>query len=158
MTLLEKKVDLMARIILRSQTTDSELHEELRELLHETETPEKRPKDVVREIETLLSELGIPCHVKGYNALVEAIRYVIENPRHDGMTKEVYPAIAMKFNTIPSRIERTIRHAIELSFSRADVEILACFFGRTVDYRKDKPTNSEFIYRLAREIRYKMEA
>lgn len=98
----------------------------------------------------VIHEIGIPAHIKGYQYLREAIILTINDMDIiNSVTKVLYPAVAKKFGTTPSRVERAIRHAIEVAWDRGDVETLQKFFGYTVSNIKGKPTNSEFIAMIA---------
>lgn len=109
--------------------------------------PEQSLESVVTEI---IHEIGIPAHIKGYQYLREAIILTINDMDViNAVTKVLYPTVAKKFGTTPSRVERAIRHAIEVAWDRGDVEILQKFFGYTVSGVKGKPTNSEFIAMIA---------
>lgn len=109
--------------------------------------PEKSLESVVTEI---IHEIGIPAHIKGYQYLREAIILTINDMDIiNAVTKVLYPDVAKKFGTTPSRVERAIRHAIEVAWDRGDVEVLQKFFGYTVSNIKGKPTNSEFIAMIA---------
>ena len=101
-----------------------------------------------------LHELGVPSHIKGYQYIREGITIVYERPEIiGGITKELYPEIAKKFNTTVSRVERAIRHAIEISWNRGNWELMEEIFGHSVDIDKAKPTNSEFIVTVADKLR-----
>lgn len=105
-------------------------------------------------ISKMLHELGMPSHIKGYNYVREAINMVYENPDMvGGITKELYPELASKFDTTVSRVERAIRHAIEVSWNRGDWDLMEEIFGHSVDVDKAKPTNSEFIVTVADKLR-----
>ncbi|RQD76382.1 MAG: sporulation transcription factor Spo0A [Candidatus Syntrophonatronum acetioxidans] len=107
-----------------------------------------------REITNILHEIGIPAHIKGYQYLREAILMVIREIEILGaITKVLYPRIAEKYNTTPSRVERAIRHAIEVAWSRNNVETIKRFFGYTINTERGKPTNSEFIALVADKLR-----
>ena len=98
----------------------------------------------------IIHEIGVPAHIKGYKYLREAIILTVQDPEMiNGVTKVLYPAVAKKFATTPSRVERAIRHAIEVAWDRGDVEVLQKYFGYTVSGIKGKPTNSEFIAMIA---------
>lgn len=102
----------------------------------------------------LLHELGVPSNIKGYQYVREGILLLYENPNIvGGITKELYPEIAEKFNTSVSRVERAIRHAIEVSWNRGNIDLMDEVFGHSVDYDKAKPTNSEFIVTLADKLK-----
>lgn len=105
-------------------------------------------------ITKLLHELGIPSHIKGYQYIRESIIMIYDNPELiGGITKELYPEIAKKFNTTISRVERAIRHAIEVSWNRGDWDLMEEIFGHSVDIDKAKPTNSEFVVTIADKLR-----
>jgi two-component system response regulator (stage 0 sporulation protein A) len=122
--------------------------------------PAKAPSDTSRErsletdITNIIHEIGVPAHIKGYQYLREAITMVVNNIELlSGITKELYPGIAHKFNTTPSRVERAIRHAIEVAWSRGRVDTINKLFGYTVHDEKGKPTNGEFIAMVADKLR-----
>ena len=124
--------------------------------------PGKRRPDKTG-IETMVTgiihEIGVPAHIKGYQYLREAIRLVIENPGMiGGITKELYPAIARRFGTTSSKVERAIRHAIEVAWDRGDLDTLQRFFGYTVSNTKGKPTNSEFIALIADKLQLQLKS
>jgi two-component system response regulator (stage 0 sporulation protein A) len=98
----------------------------------------------------IIHEIGVPAHIKGYQYLREAIILTIKDmDMINAVTKVLYPEVAKKFDTTPSRVERAIRHAIEVAWDRGDIEVLQKFFGYTVSNIKGKPTNSEFIAMIA---------
>lgn len=105
-------------------------------------------------ITKILHELGIPSHIKGYQYIREGVSIIFERPETiGGITKELYPELASKFDTTVSRVERAIRHAIEVSWNRGDWELMEEIFGHSVDIDKAKPTNSEFIVIVADKLR-----
>lgn len=105
-------------------------------------------------ITKILHELGIPFHIKGYQYIREGVSIIFERPETiGGITKELYPELASKFDTTVSRVERAIRHAIEVSWNRGDWELMEEIFGHSVDIDKAKPTNSEFIVTVADKLR-----
>lgn len=105
-------------------------------------------------ISKMLHELGMPSHIKGYQYIREAISLVYDNPEIvGGITKELYPTLAGKYDTTVSRVERAIRHAIEVSWNRGDWDLMEEIFGHSVDVDKAKPTNSEFIVTVADKLR-----
>ena len=106
--------------------------------------------DLEATVTEVIHEIGVPAHIKGYQYLREAIIITIQNMDViNAVTKVLYPAVAKKYNTTPSRVERAIRHAIEVAWDRGDIETLQKFFGYTVSNIKGKPTNSEFIAMIA---------
>ena len=105
-------------------------------------------------ITKMLHELGMPSHIKGYQYIREGINMIYNNPDIiGGITKELYPDIASKYDTTVSRVERAIRHAIEVSWNRGDLDYMEELFGHSVDIDKAKPTNSEFIVTVADKLR-----
>ena len=102
----------------------------------------------------LLHELGVPSHIKGYEYIRDGILILYNDPTIvGGITKELYPEIADKYNTSVSRVERAIRHAIEVSWNRGNIDLMEDVFGHSVDYDRAKPTNSEFIVTLADKLK-----
>ena len=105
-------------------------------------------------ITKILHELGIPSHIKGYQYIRDGVSLIFENPEMiGGITKELYPELAVKFDTTVSRVERAIRHAIEVSWNRGNWDLMEEIFGNSVDIDKAKPTNSEFIVTVADKLR-----
>lgn len=101
-----------------------------------------------------LHELGVPSHIKGYQYIREGISLVYKKPEIiGGITKELYPEIAKKYDSTVSRVERAIRHAIEVSWNRGNWDLMEEIFGHSVDIDKAKPTNSEFIVTIADKLR-----
>ena len=112
--------------------------------------PARIEPDLESTVTDVIHEIGVPAHIKGYQYLREAIIITIQDMEViNAVTKVLYPAVAKKFNTTPSRVERAIRHAIEVAWDRGDLETLQKFFGYTVSNIKGKPTNSEFIAMIA---------
>ncbi|MCI8609163.1 MAG: sporulation transcription factor Spo0A [Firmicutes bacterium] len=106
------------------------------------------------DITNMIHEVGVPAHIKGYQFLRDAITLVVSNKEYlNAVTKELYPTVAAMNNTTPSRVERAIRHAIELAWNRGRIETLEALFGYTVKNDKGKPTNSEFIAIIADKLR-----
>ena len=114
---------------------------------------EFKPSSMTKTISKLLHDLGMPSHIKGYQYIRDSIELMYNNPDTlGGITKEVYPYIADKYNTTPSRVERAIRHAIEVSWNRGDYDLMEEIFGHSVDFDRAKPTNSEFLATVADKI------
>jgi len=114
----------------------------------------KMSKVIEVEVTKMIQQMGVPAHVKGYQYLRDAIVSVIHDVSLLGaVTKELYPMIAKKYNTTPSRVERAIRHAIELAWDRGNIEFMNKFFGYTINVDRGKPTNSEFIAMVADKLR-----
>lgn len=113
-----------------------------------------REKSYQVMVTSILHEVGVPAHIKGYVYLREAIKLVMDDiDLLGGITKTLYPMIAKKYETTPSRVERAIRHAIEVAWNRGRVETIDNIFGYTIDQNKGKPTNSEFIAMVADKLR-----
>lgn len=105
-------------------------------------------------VTAIIHEIGVPAHIKGYHYLREAILYCIDNIEAiNAVTKILYPAVAKRYNTTPSRVERAVRHAIEVAWDRGDLDTLQKYFGYTVSNIKGKPTNSEFIAMISDRLR-----
>ena len=116
-------------------------------------TPTK-PKNLDIAVTNIIHEMGVPAHIKGYQYLRDAIIMVVGEINLLGaVTKELYPMIAQRYQTTPSRVERAIRHAIELAWDRGNVEMMNKFFGYTINLERGKPTNSEFIAMVADKLR-----
>jgi sporulation transcription factor Spo0A len=115
--------------------------------------------DLEKDVTSMIHEIGVPAHIKGYQYLREAIMMVVNDQEMlSSITKILYPSIAKKYQTTPSRVERAIRHAIEVAWSRGNMETLDSFFGYTISIGKGKPTNSEFIALIADKIRLHYKA
>lgn len=117
-------------------------------------TKKKEKRDLESEITNIIHEIGVPAHIKGYMYLREAITMVYNDIELLGsITKVLYPDIAKTFNTTASRVERAIRHAIEVAWSRGNIDSIVALFGYTINISKAKPTNSEFIAMVADRLR-----
>lgn len=124
----------------------------------ESKLPEHNVKmlsyDLEKDVTDMIHEIGVPAHIKGYQYLREAIMMSVKDADMLGsITKVLYPTIAEKYQTTPSRVERAIRHAIEVAWNRGRMETLDDLFGYTISTGKGKPTNSEFIALIADKIR-----
>lgn len=116
--------------------------------------PIGKSRNLDASITSIIHEIGVPAHIKGYQYLREAITMVYNNIEILGaITKTLYPAIAEKFKTTPSRVERAIRHAIEVAWTRGNIDSISHLFGYTINISKSKPTNSEFIAMVADKLR-----
>jgi len=113
-----------------------------------------QPVDMINQITSIIHEIGIPANIKGYMYLREAINMVVNNTSLlSAVTKELYPSLGKEFNTTASRVERAMRHAIEVAWTRGEVETINKIFGYTIRNEKGKPTNSEFIAMVADKLR-----
>ena len=125
------------------------LLERMRAACHR-EAPKPQPVDLRGAVTEIIHEIGVPAHIKGYQYLRQAIILTVQDmDLINAVTKVLYPAVAKHFNTTPSRVERAIRHAIEVAWDRGDLETLQKYFGYTVSNTKGNPTNSEFIAMIA---------
>ena len=117
----------------------------------------KNEENLEALVTNIIHEVGVPAHIKGYQYLREAIMMVVNDiDVINQITKSLYPKIALKFNTTPSRVERAIRHAIEVSWNRGNWDLMEEIFGFSVDIDKAKPTNSEFIVTVADKLRLEL--
>jgi two-component system response regulator (stage 0 sporulation protein A) len=115
-------------------------------------------KNLEMEVTSIMHDIGIPAHIKGYQYLRDSIMMVVKNIEViNSITKQLYPTIAREYNTTPSRVERAIRHAIEVAWSRGQMETIDQLFGYTIHNGKGKPTNSEFIAMIADKLRLEMK-
>lgn len=114
--------------------------------------------DLEVTVSEIMHQIGVPAHIKGYQYLREAIILSINNTEMmNSVTKLLYPTVAKTFNTTASRVERAIRHAIEVAWDRGDVDVLSSYFGYTIQNTRGKPTNSEFIAMISDKLRLKMK-
>ena len=123
------------------------------------QAPKLHPElDIEVRVTNVIHEIGVPAHIKGYQYLRDSIIMAIgDMDVINAITKVLYPTIAKKYHTTPSRVERAIRHAIEVAWDRGDLETLQSFFGYTIDVERGKPTNSEFISMIADRLRLQMK-
>ena len=111
------------------------------------------------KVTEILHQIGVPAHIKGYHYLRDSIILSIEKPEIiNAVTKQLYPTVAKKYDTTSSRVERAIRHAIEVAWDRGDVEVLNSYFGYTIQGSRGKPTNSEFIAMISDKLRLQMKS
>jgi len=115
-------------------------------------------KTLKATITAILHEIGVPAHILGYRYLKDAVAEVVKDPTMIyAITRQLYPTVAKLHNTTPSRVEKAIRHAVEVAWDRSDLDVLESFFGNTVAASKGKPTNSEFIALIADVIGQSIE-
>lgn len=114
------------------------------------------PPDIEAQVTKIIHQIGVPAHIKGYQYLRSAILMTInDNDIINSVTKVLYPSVAKKYSTTTSRVERAIRHAIEVAWDRGDIDTLNSYFGYTIQNTRGKPTNSEFIAMIADNLRLK---
>lgn len=153
MTTIEKKIDALMRYV--TATTPDDRRSVSAELLALMDTPPEA-FDLEGAVRNLLLKLGSPDHLVGHPYTVQAIKLVVEDRTYiDNITFLLYPTLAEMFDTTASRVERAIRHLIEVTWTRGDYEILNHYFGNTVSADKGKPTNGEFLARCANIIHVK---
>ncbi len=125
---------------------------------HEPVPQRRDAVNIEAMVTSIIHEIGVPAHIKGYQYLREAIMIAVEDMDViNAITKVLYPQVAKAFSTTPSRVERAIRHAIEVAWDRGDLETLQRFFGYTVSNTKGKPTNSEFIALIADKLQLQLK-
>lgn len=158
MSNLEKKIDLLVSLVLAEdeesrKSIKSALAEEMSQVSH-TSLPQLSAEE---ETESLLLEMGVPCRLLGHQYMVSAICMLVENPDAiNAITSEVYPVVADQCHTSASRVERAIRHGIEVAWDRGDLDVFAQYFGNTVSALKGRPTNGEFLAQCAHHIRHRL--
>ena len=158
--IVERAIACGADYYLVKQFSESILLERIEEFLGKSEQTalplgmSKKPNISVEEkISEIFISIGIPPHIKGYGYLREGVKATVENPRIiNSVTKQLYPSIADKFETTPSKVERAIRHAIEVAWNRGRIEAINAIFGSRIYLGSEKPTNSEFIALVADKI------
>ncbi len=139
--------------ILKPFSLDS-LEERIKDLNKDYEIETNANVNAEVKISNLLHNLGIPSHIRGYQYIRDGILMIYNNNKYiNFITKEIYPELALKYNTTPSRVERAMRHAIEISWERGDVELMDDLFGHSVNFERSKPTNAEYLNTLADRMR-----
>ena len=114
------------------------------------------PQDIESQVTKIIHQIGVPAHIKGYQYLRSAILMTIDDSNIiNSVTKVLYPSVAKQYQTTTSRVERAIRHAIEVAWDRGDIDTLNSYFGYTIQNNRGKPTNSEFIAMIADNLRLK---
>jgi len=158
--LIEKAMNLGAAYYLVKPFSVLSALDRIRELLSMDAMPlknsaiaKRKPISIEEKISEIFISIGIPPHIKGYGYLREGIRMTIEHPYViNSVTKELYPTIAKKFDTTPSKVERAIRHAIEVAWNRGRIDAINAIFGSRIYLGTEKPTNSEFIALVADKL------
>lgn len=149
--------ELGASLFISKPYTEAALAENLLRIAEKADTRVHTP-GLEELVTSIIHEVGVPAHIKGYQYVREAIMITVENMDViNSVTKILYPEVAKRYHTTPSRVERAIRHAIEVAWDRGDLETLQKFFGYTVSNAKGKPTNSEFIAMISDRIRLKLK-
>ena len=153
---LELQVDTLMRLCAAETSAEqAQLKQELRQLLKHPQLTKKDPEYLTRQI---LLDLGAPDHLVGHPYVVEAVVMAVENRSYiNNITFGLYPQLAAKFDTTASRVERAIRHLIEVTWTRGDMDVLCGYFGNTISADRGKPTNGEFIARLTNVVHQRMK-
>ena len=142
-----------------SQNSNNFISREIKNQYIELNNSSDEEKNLEALVTNIIHEVGVPAHIKGYQYLREAIIMVVKDiDVINQITKSLYPQIAFKFNTTPSRVERAIRHAIEVAWGRGDQKTVENIFGYTISAAKGKPTNSEFIAMIADKLRLELKS
>lgn len=157
MSILEKQVDALMRLCTAEKESERvQVREEVRKML-ENRKLRKASSDPEYLIRELLLELGAPDHLVGHPYTVQAILLVVQDRTYiDSITFGLYPQLAAMFDTTASRVERAIRHLIEVTWARGDWDVLNRYFGNTISAEKGKPTNGEFIARMSNVVKQRL--
>ena len=152
-SVVSEAVDLGASYFLTKPVEENALLDRMRALFSRGAPVEEHPAELKNLVTSVIHEIGVPAHIKGYQYLREAIIIAVgDMDVINAVTKILYPEVAKRFGTTASRVERAIRHAIEVAWDRGDLETLQKYFGYTVSNAKGKPTNSEFIAMIADKL------
>ena len=157
MSTLEKQVEALMRLCTAERESDrARVREEVRRML-ESRKQSRASSDPEYLIRELLLELGAPDHLVGHPYTIQAILLVVQDRTYiDSITFGLYPQLAVMFDTTAARVERAIRHLIEVTWTRGDLNVLNRYFGNTVSAEKGKPTNGEFIARMSNVVKQRM--
>ncbi len=151
---IKKLVDRVVELIVESDVGDLKITQSAAITKHEIEK-----NNIEAKVTKTIHDIGVPAHIKGYQYVREAIIMAVEDEEIiNAVTKSLYPRLAQKYKTTPSRVERAIRHAIEVAWNRGQIEVHDKIFGYTVNSNKGKPTNSEFIAMIADRLRLETKA
>lgn len=163
--IIAKAMGLGASYYYAKPFDENDLASKIEEIFSESETANnaaavsKKTHDLETSITMYIQQVGVPAHIKGYQYIRDAIAMVIDDmDTINSITKLLYPSVAKHYNTTASRVERAIRHAIEVAWDRGNPDVLSDLFGYTILGSKGKPTNSEFIALIADKIRLEMRA
>lgn len=156
MDTLQMQVNTLMRLCTaQNEGERSALREDLRRMMTPGQPKETNPEKLIRQI---LLELGAPDHLVGHPYMIQAILLVVENRTYiHNITFGLYPQVAAHFDTTAARVERALRHLIEVTWSRGDWEVLGRYFGNTISQDRGKPTNGEFVARIANVVRQRLE-
>ncbi|MDR2933397.1 MAG: sporulation transcription factor Spo0A [Oscillospiraceae bacterium] len=150
-------IDVMVERVIQLDNSCNEAL--IRQEAHDTHSDRLNKIDLEVMVTEIIHQIGVPAHIKGYQYLRDSIMLVIRQPEIiDSVTKQLYPTVAKQNNTTSSRVERAIRHAIEVAWDRGDVDTLNSYFGYTIHNGRGKPTNSEFIAMISDKLRLKIRS
>ena len=150
--------EIVDRVIMFTNKDNSGSMAKELEGIFKAKVEEEKTSNVEAMVSNIIKLVGVPAHIKGYQFLRDAIIWTIEDMGLiNAVTKELYPGIAKKYNTTSSRVERAIRHAVEVAWERGDIDTINKLFGYTVHNNKGKPTNSEFIAMIADKLRLQLK-
>lgn len=154
MSLIERKLDAIMRCLAADDQADRErARREIRYLM-KSDSVAPADRGLEYDVRRVLLDVGVPENIKGHRYLVKAICIAVHRPDVIGwITKDIYPTVAKELDTTPGRVERTIRHAIDVAWDHGDLDTLQRYFGNTINPAKGKPTNSQFISRMANVVR-----
>ena len=157
MSILEKQVDALMRLCVAENESDRDrVREEVRRMLEIRKASHSLDPEYL--IRNTLMELGAPDHLSGHPIVIQAVLLVLRDRSYiQSITFSLYPHLALMFDSTPPRVERAIRHLIEVTWTRGDLAVLSRYFGSSVSASRGKPTNSEFIARMANIVRQKMQ-
>lgn len=157
MSILEAKINALMRLCMAdSEPARKEAQQEVKRLMSTRSYVD--PVDPEYAVQELLLELGAPDHLIGHPYMIEAILMVLKDRKNiDNITFVMYPTLAAKFDTTAARVERAMRHLVEVTWNRGDIDVLSGYFGNTVSPEKGKPTNGEFIARCANIVRMRLK-
>ena len=156
--LVAQAMELGAAFFMAKPCEPSALLNRMRQAVQPDEGEEDASVALERMVTSIIHEVGVPAHIKGYQYVREAIIIAVQDMDViNAVTKVLYPEVARRYSTTPSRVERAVRHAIETAWDRGDLETLQRYFGYTVSNTKGKPTNSEFIAMIADRIRLQLK-
>ena len=156
MSILEKQMDALMRLCVAEKEEDREcVRQEVRQMLEARKV--SRSLDPEYLIRNLLMELGAPDHLSGYPMVIQAVLLTLRDQTYiNSMTFSLYPHLALIFESTPPRVERAIRHLIEVTWTRGDLTVLNRYFGSSVSANRGKPSNSEFIARIATLVKQRL--
>ena len=155
---VSRAMDMGVYFFLPKPVSEQSLLEQMRKAAASQEEVVVQEPALEGRVTAIIHEIGVPAHIKGYQYLREAIMIAVNDMDViNAVTKVLYPSVAKAFNTTPSRVERAIRHAIEVAWDRGDLETLQHYFGYTVNSAKGKPTNSEFIALIADRLQLQIK-